>query len=253
MSKSSESGTSINGNEAEANGHDEASKRGVEIASRSVVVDKKRFYIDLKENDRGRFLQFTSLAGQRKNRLYMTLSIAKKIVACLDKNVEVTEEDAPKTIGRMTSGKRLYFVDLRKNDHGAFLRLTQTFNRAPVRHMIYIPIAGIADLRSTLKGLVDEYGTDEDEEQEVKLPPPHNMRDVRNKIFYFDCNANDFGDYLRITETRFSSDNRTSLTVSLKNLPRFHEILGEILEQFRECRNITGDEEQNEEQEVTES
>lgn len=163
--------------------------------------------------------------------------------------------DYPKTLGRLTSGKRVYFADLRTNDHGSFLRLTQTISRSTNRFSVYIPIEGVEDLRKLLVEITDEFGSDEkglfslavlpghSKCSEFPLPPSQQLRDVRNKMFYFDCNSNEAGQYLRITEvgfrhdsdlfcsfqTRYSSDNRTSITVSLKNLARFHEILGEFI------------------------
>ncbi|KAI6229141.1 hypothetical protein M3Y99_01154800 [Aphelenchoides fujianensis] len=196
MSNSSESGCSQADAQSQEGG--ETAKRGVELATKVLTVDKKRFYLDVKENQRGRFVQLVALlSGARKSRIYLTLPVMKKLAGLLEKVPEIPESEYPKALGRLTSHKRVYFFDLKKNEHGSFLRLTQT---GPTP------------------------------------PPPQQLRDVRNKIFYFDCNSNDFGDYLRITETRFSSDNRTSITVSLKNLARFHEILGDVLEKFRELR-----------------
>jgi len=233
MSNSPSSNSASSADEQSQNG--EQSKRGVELASRVLNVDKKRFYIDVKQNDRGKFIQIVALlSGGRKSRIILGMPIAKKLITLLEKASSVEESEYPKTLGRLTSGKRVYFADLRQNEHGSFLRLTQTVNRAPNRFSVYIPVEGIEDLRKLLTEVTDEFG--DGEEKEVQLPPSQNLRDVRNKMFYFDCNSNDFGDYLRITETRFSSDNRTSITVSLKNLERFHQILGDVLKNFRELR-----------------
>ncbi|KAI6238188.1 hypothetical protein M3Y99_00716900 [Aphelenchoides fujianensis] len=251
MSNSSESGCSQADAQSQEGG--ETAKRGVELATKVLTVDKKRFYLDVKENQRGRFVQFVALlSGARKSRIYLTMPIMKKLAGLLegarDPRVGFVPllfrpfrigslAEYPKALGRLTSGKRVYFFDLKKErPRFAFLRLTQTFLRAPTRFTVYVPAEGLPDLLQLTKEIVEEFGNGEEDEPEVQLPPPQQLRDVRNKIFYFDCNSNDFGDYLRITETRFSSDNRTSITVSLKNLARFHEILGDVLEKFRELR-----------------
>jgi len=239
MSNSPSSGSSAS-SEAHSDAHSqdgegEQSKRGVELASRVLNVDKKRYYIDVKQNERGKFIQIVALlSGGRKSRVYLSLPVAKKLTGMLEKASSIEKSEYPKPLGRLTSGQRIYFADLRKNEHGAFLRLTQTFSRAQKRFSVYIPIEGIEDFRKLLVEVTDEFGNGE--EEKVQLPPSQHLRDVRNKIFYFDANSNDFGDYLRITETRFSSDNRTSITVSVKNLPRFHEIIGDLLKNFRELR-----------------
>lgn len=70
--------------------------------------------------------------------------------------------DYPKTLGRLTSGKRVYFADLQKNEHGCFLRLTQTISRAPNRFSIYIPVEGIEDLCKLLTEVITEFGETEE-------------------------------------------------------------------------------------------
>lgn len=232
-SPSSHASNASSADEQSQNG--EQAKRGVELASRVLNVDKKRFYIDVKENDRGKFIQIVALlSGGRKSRIVMGMPIVKKLATLLEKTSSTEETEYPKTLGRLTSGNRVYFADLRQNEHGSFLRLTQTITRSPVRVSVYIPVEGIEDFRKLLTEITAEFGGAE--EKEAKLPPSQNLRDVRNKMFYFDCNSNDFGDYLRITETRFSSENRTSITVSLKNLQRFHEVLGDVLKSFQALR-----------------
>ncbi|CAD5226172.1 unnamed protein product [Bursaphelenchus xylophilus] len=212
----------------------ENQRGGHEICSKVLNVDKRRFYIDLKENDRGKFIQIVALLNvRRKAKLMMTLPIVKQLIALLDK-LEINEStEYPKPVGRILSASRIYFADLRKNDWGNFLRLTQAFNRTAKRYQIYIPVEGIPEFKKLLQEIVDEYGADV---EEPKLPASQQLRDVRNKMFYFDCNSNDFGDYLRITETRFNSDNRTSITISRKNLQRFHDILGDLVKSFNELR-----------------
>ncbi|KAI6175338.1 hypothetical protein M3Y97_00678000 [Aphelenchoides bicaudatus] len=237
MSNSPPSESASSAEEHSHNGENEGdqAKRGVELASRVLNVDKKRFYVDVKQNDRGRFVQIVALlSGGRKSRVILALSVAKKLIGLLEKVPSIEASEYPKTLGRLTSGKRVYFVDLKSNEHGSFVRLTQTLSRVPKRFSVFIPVEGIKDLCKLLTELSEEFG--DGDEKEVQLPPSQQLRDVRNKMFYFDCNSNDFGDYLRITETRFSSDNRTSITVSLKNLQRFHEILGELLNNFKELR-----------------
>jgi hypothetical protein len=60
-SPSSNSASSVDEQHSQ-NGEGEQAKRGVELASRILTVDKKRFYIDVKQNDRGRFIQIVAVS-----------------------------------------------------------------------------------------------------------------------------------------------------------------------------------------------
>ncbi|CAD5218747.1 unnamed protein product [Bursaphelenchus okinawaensis] len=212
----------------------EAQRGGHEICSKVLNVDKRRFYIDLKENDRGKFVQVVALLNvRRKSKLMMTLPIVKQLIDLLEK-LEINDStEYPKPVGRILSASRIYFADLRKNDWGNFVRLTQAFTRTAKRYQIYIPVEGITEFKKLLQEIIDEHGGNI---EEPKLPPSKQLRDVRSKMFYFDCNTNDFGDYLRITETRFNSENRTSITISRKNLQSFHDIIGDLVKSFNELR-----------------
>ena len=61
MSHSTGSDTSGASDEAVSQNGEQTAKRGVELTSKVLVVDKKRFYLDVKENERGRFLQIVAV------------------------------------------------------------------------------------------------------------------------------------------------------------------------------------------------
>jgi hypothetical protein len=112
------------------------------------------------------------LSGGRKSRVILALSVAKKLIGLLEKvpTIETSGKskfyalssypllEYPKTLGRLTSGKRVYFVDLKNNEHGSFVRLTQTLSRVPKRFSIFVPVEGIQELCKLLTQLTDEFG-----------------------------------------------------------------------------------------------
>ena len=52
---------------------------GGDLASRTVVLESKRFYLDVKENSRGRFIKIAELSADgRKNQILMTLPTASQ-------------------------------------------------------------------------------------------------------------------------------------------------------------------------------
>ena len=48
-----------------------------DLASRTLVLESKRFYLDVKENQRGRFIKIAEISADgRKNQILMTFSTA---------------------------------------------------------------------------------------------------------------------------------------------------------------------------------
>ena len=59
------------------------------MASRTLVLESKRFYLDVKENQRGRFIKIAEMSKDgRKNQIMMTISTAalfrKKLIQFID-------------------------------------------------------------------------------------------------------------------------------------------------------------------------
>ena len=54
-----------------------AASGGGDLASRNLVLENKRFYLDVKENTRGRFIKIAEISADgRKNQILMTLPTA---------------------------------------------------------------------------------------------------------------------------------------------------------------------------------
>ena len=56
---------------------------------------------------------------------------------------------------------RKYYIDLRENERGRFLRIAMVGINSP-RTQIVIPAQGIQELKETLKSLVEEFGNEDD-------------------------------------------------------------------------------------------
>ena len=71
-----------------------------DLASRTLVLESKRFYLDVKENQRGRFIKIAEISADgRKNQILMTFSTAavfsQNLVAFIDfyKDLEKVNPD----------------------------------------------------------------------------------------------------------------------------------------------------------------
>lgn len=224
-------------------------RQGEELATKVLTIQSKRFYLDVKQNDRGRFIKFAEVAGGgRKSRIFMSMHTSNQfkdhltefleVVNNLGKNNAEGEEAAPNLLHSETivNDKRRYFLDLRENNRGRFLRITQSCIQSGTRFSIALPVQGITQLRDALADLISEYGEGYmDDPVQVELPEARSLR-VDNKNFYFDPGHNDRGDYLKISEVKPSVGIRSSITVSGRALPQLIEILTELHSKFTELR-----------------
>ena len=70
-----------------------------DLASRTLVLESKRFYLDVKENQRGRFIKIAEISADgRKNQILMTFSTAalfsQNLVAFIDFYKDLEKVDA---------------------------------------------------------------------------------------------------------------------------------------------------------------
>jgi len=209
-----------------------------ELATRSLRIQSKRYYVDVKQNQRGRFMKLVEgLPNGNKNRISFPMStvpdVRDKLTAFgkfwedmesngSDKDVEASEDGRLKTDDIRSGQRRIYF-DLKENKRGVFLRISSTASYGATRQTVALPAQGIMDIRNVLSELIDEFGQSEDQNEE--LPEFQEMR-VERKRFYFDCGNNDRGAFLRISEV--TNRYRSSITIPQQGLSKFKDILSEV-------------------------
>ncbi|XP_002738446.2 transcriptional activator protein Pur-alpha-like [Saccoglossus kowalevskii] len=152
--------------------------------------------------------------------------------------------DNPPEDGRLksemiTKDNRRYYMDLKENNRGRFLRVSQTINRGPRTH-IALPAQGLVEFRDALTELLDEFGTDDGAEAQPELPEGRHIR-VENKNFYFDIGSNHRGIYMRISEVQPRSQYRTSITIPEKSWSRFRDIFSDYCDKMKETSNRDGE------------
>ena len=86
-----------------------------DLASRTLVLESKRFYLDVKENQRGRFIKIAEISADgRKNQILMTFSTAalfsQNLVAFIDfyKDLDKVNPDNLKQ-GELKSEVNIWF------------------------------------------------------------------------------------------------------------------------------------------------
>ncbi|KAL3841617.1 hypothetical protein ACJMK2_019803 [Sinanodonta woodiana] len=224
-----------------------------ELATRTLTIQSKRFYLDVKQNRRGRFIKIAEVgAGGKKSRLLLAMSTAAEFRDYLTEfsdhysslgppNPENLPEDGKLKSEMITKDNKRYYLDLKENQRGRFLRVAQTVQRGGPRSQIAIPAQGLIEFRDSLTDLLDEFGTD-DQEGQSELPESKYMR-VENKVFYFDIGSNRRGIYMRVSETKNTayedndgrrdnvrSNYRTAITIPERSWARFRDILSEYVD-----------------------
>lgn len=214
-----------------------------ELATKMLQIQHKRFYLDVKQNQRGRFIKIAEITGDgRRNQIFLSLSTALEFRDKLNLFIEFysqlgpqhpdnVPEDGKYKSEIIVKDNRRYYMDLKENSRGRFLRVSQTVARTGTRSQVAIPAQGIIEIRDALTDLVDEFGV-EDGSFKGELPEGRQMR-VDNKNFYFDIGQNNRGVYMRISEVK--SNFRAAITIPEKSWSRFRDYFSEYCEKMKEC------------------
>ncbi|NXX25416.1 PURA protein, partial [Nicator chloris] len=208
-----------------------------ELASKRVDIQNKRFYLDVKQNAKGRFLKIAEVgAGGNKSRLTLSMSVAVEFRDYLGDFIEHYAQLGPSQPPELAQAadeprralkseflvreNRNYFMDLKENQRGRFLRVRQTVNRGPglgstQGQTIALPAQGLIEFRDALAKLIDDYGV---EEEPAELPEGTSLT-VDNKRFFFDVGSNKYGVFMRVSEVKPTY--RNSITVPYKVWAKF--------------------------------
>ncbi|XP_028408549.1 transcriptional activator protein Pur-beta-like [Dendronephthya gigantea] len=218
-----------------------------ELSSKSLKIQNKVYYMDVKENRRGRFLKITEIPPNRmKNRLMIPMSFVPEMkdkmtdfaefYASLDPSGENAGNDddqpgKPLKSDQMNRNNRRYHFDLKQNKRGYFLKVVQpVWTSSQNSNRLAIPAQGIADIRNSLAEIVDEFGIDEDED-ELNLPEAKEVR-VEQKRFYFDVGNNNRGVFLRLSEV--TNNYRCCVTIPRRGWERMRDTLNELCDKLPE-------------------
>ncbi|XP_068130979.1 transcriptional regulator protein Pur-beta [Hyperolius riggenbachi] len=255
-----------------------------ELASKRLDIQNKRFYLDVKQNAKGRFIKIAEVgAGGSKSRLTLSMAVAAEFRDYLGDFIEhyaqlgpSSPEQIAQSAGEDGMGgaprralkseflvreNRKYYLDLKENQRGRFLRIRQTINRGPgfsggagggaglqSGQTIALPAQGLIEFRDALAKLIDDYGGEEDELGPGgsgggggggagglygELPEGTSIT-VDSKRFFFDVGCNKYGVFLRVSEVKPSY--RNSITVPLKAWGKFGGAFCRYAEEMKEIQ-----------------
>ncbi|XP_043940304.1 transcriptional activator protein Pur-beta [Protopterus annectens] len=249
-----------------------------ELASKRLDIQNKRFYLDVKQNNKGRFIKIAEVgAGGSKSRLTLSMSVAAEFRDYLGDFIEhyaqlgpsspeqIAQASGPDEGGPRRALKseflvrenRKYYLDLKENQRGRFLRIRQTINRGPgfggggpgaglqTGQTIALPAQGLIEFRDALAKLIDDYGGEDDElgggagglggSGGYGELPEGTAITVDSKRFFFDVGCNKYGVFLRVSEVKPSY--RNSITVPLKAWAKFGGAFCRYADEMKEIQD----------------
>ena len=110
-------------------------------------MDRKRFYLDVEENQRGRFIKIAEISTEgRKNQILMTFPTAalfnQNLIQFIDFYRDMDKLD-PDNLRQgelksevMYNDDKKYHMDLKENARGRFLKVSETFTRGYSRFQV---------------------------------------------------------------------------------------------------------------------
>ncbi len=94
--------------------------------------------------------------------------------------------------------KRLYYIDLRENQRGRFLKISLVVTDE--KKFIAIPGEYLVEFRDKFAQLLDKHSSGEAVTSTSSDLPPSKSFSVDRKTFYFDVERNERGVYTKVTE-----------------------------------------------------
>jgi len=212
-----------------------------DLASRTLVLEAKRFYLDVKESNRGRFIKIAEIGNDgRKNQIMMTLPTAAQFRAHLENFIAEYAELPQVDSSNLHQGElksevmfkeeKKYHIDLKENARGRFLKVSETFTRGYNRFQIFIPADGMEELSQHLKELIEEF--DDGELEEAAAVPENRHVRIENKNFFFACKKNAQGRYITVSEIK--GQYRNSILIPESGWDDFRDVLDNYV---RQCKD----------------
>ncbi|GER41223.1 PUR alpha-1 family protein [Striga asiatica] len=239
----------------------------VELLCKTLQVEHKLFYFDLKENPRGRYLKISEKTSATRSTIIVPSNGIAWFLDLFNYYVNSDEQD-------------VFYFDVGENRRGRFLKISEA-SVSRNRSTIIVPAGsardeGWAAFRNILAeineasglfilsnqheqnseapdrlvGLSDDVGAGFisshssqptsaaglNIDRSSDLPPPDDMGNLGvskviradQKKFFFDLGSNNRGHFLRISEV--TGSDRSSIILPLSGLKQFHEMVGHFVE-----------------------
>lgn len=218
------------------------------LQSQQHDIAAKRYYFDVKENDRGRFINFAEL-NNRGMRSHIVLSfstaseVMTKLTELLAKDKEMGEHDGSaydrNNVEKIVNSETLhrewtYNMDFKENRVGRFVHIGlqgKRGGRNGMRSRVAVPVDAMQLVVTTLEGIIEKFGGPDVKEAFMRTPEPGSFR-TGNKIFYFDVAPTARGVNLSISDVRPTF--RTGIIVPDRALLQFRDMVNSYVDKMEQ-------------------
>lgn len=175
-----------------------------EIMSKSVASNRgKRINLFLKSNQHGHFVKVSESGPRGASRVIIPWSGVEDFANCIrelvDEMARIPQQPQSKDAENLASRTLMietkrYFLDLRHNANGFFLKIAQVMQRD--RSVVVIPQESMQGMADALDEMFTTSGVGPEEPRGLG----DNVVAAERKHFYFSVQTNDNGTFMRITE-----------------------------------------------------
>jgi hypothetical protein len=219
----------------------------VELGTREIEGEGKKIVIDAKSNDQGKFIKITEHTSNKiAGKIIFSMESADRFKMCLDsfinelKSIEPLDDDTTdqsKTYksDEFSQGRRRFVTELRQNNRGKFLKITQ---KSPtMKSFVAIPAEMLHQLQDMLGELLEEHGEPTSQPMNDHTSPPGSPDDhlpssqeirAGGKSFFFDVARNERGVYVRLSEVLRGSGRRTYINIPNSCWPEISKVFSSL-------------------------
>lgn len=237
----------------------------LELISKTLQVEHKLFYFDLKENPRGRYLKISEKTSGSRSTIIVPASGISYFVDLFKyyapgDDSEISSKDSRLESSELQLDTKAFHFDVGENQRGRFLKISEaSINRS--RSTIIVPagdedgdgwaafrniLSEIDDAQHLLPRVKDSADLQEDNVEspiaDRSMDMPSSSSDTigthfsqvlraEQKKFFFDLGSNARGQYLRISEV--TGADRSAIILPASALEQFYETLGQFVETVR--------------------
>lgn len=209
-----------------------------ELGTKELVFGEKKFYIDAKSNEQGQFMRIVETQTSGRGRITLDWDKAHELCEVIDDYLKEIaklgglpqDEEDQKQVksAAIRQGKRRYFVDLRENTRGRFVKITQF--SGPNKLFVFISAENLQEFRDAFSDLLEKHNSTNppptsttttkpaqvqsvgtasgtgrsssgNQVSDASLPEAREVR-AGGKRFYFDVLQNDRGVFLKLSEVQ---------------------------------------------------
>lgn len=181
------------------------------LFTRVVNFDRKSYFLDVRENNRGKYLKLTESSVKRRSTILLSGHVVGILVQILDDAIKENYPPSTAEIGerwatvfsrRVVSPQKKIYFDLMQNKFGRSLNVAEVSQTRP-KTAVIVSEHGWLQLKRALDEILQEFPV-------FQPPAPRGEMtqitsktlQLQSKRFYFDLMENEIGRFIKLSEVK---------------------------------------------------